>query len=137
MFTMKCRFAEIFSCAIGDKDFEQLKVGGLKGDDVYKWLDEMHYVVGGITSNDFTFKINDHQVVQTLEELSEHFDVHIRPVVDLTESGNEQLQKFLIVENSKVNQRNIEITIGDTNRLSFEIQQVMLGGDWELTLVYP
>ena len=137
MFTIKSRVAEIYSCSVADSDFKQFRLEGIKGDGIYDWLDEMDFVGGGITGNDFIFTFDDDLEIHTLKVLAGHFDVLIRPVLDLTESVNDQLQKLVIVEYSKSNDREIDLTIKDKSRVSFEFQQVVFGGDWELTLVFP
>ena len=137
MITMKCRFAEIFTCAIDENDFKQLQLEGLKGNEVYNKLDGMHYVLGGITSHNFVFGFDDQLTAQTINELADHFIVQIRPPLDLTGDAVDESHKLVIVENSKIQHCVDSISIDDKDRITFEMQQVILGGDLELILIFP
>ncbi len=137
MITMKCRFAEIFSCAIDENDFKQLQLDGLNGNEVYDRLDGMHYVLGGIAGHAFSLHLDDQLIAQTVNELAEHFIVQSRPLLDLTGGAVEEDHKLVIVENSKIKHSDDSISIDDKYRITFEVQQVIFGDDLELILIYP
>ena len=55
----------------------------------------------------------------------------------MTGGAVDESHKLVIVENSKIQHREDSISIDDKDRITFEVQQVILGGDLELILIFP